>query len=109
MIPRGRLARILTSFALLAGIAALTFGQTAARSVVVPLVVDGLGKGTIPLDGTWEFHTGDDLAWASPTLDDSGWQPIQVGRAWEGQGHPGYTGFGCTACIWSFLKTLQEA
>jgi hypothetical protein len=94
MIPRGLLARSLSSFALLVGFAALSDGQVVTRSVVVPIVVDGLGKGTIPLDGTWQFHTGDDLAGASPALDDSGWQPIQVGRAWEGQGHPGYTGFG---------------
>jgi len=94
MIPRGLLARYLASFALLVGFAALSVGQATTRSVVVPIVVDGLGKGTIPLNGPWEFHAGDDLAWASPALDDSQWQPIQAGRPWEGQGHPGYTGFG---------------
>jgi hypothetical protein len=36
-----------------------------------PLVVTGLGKATAALDGTWQFHTGDDSSWASPTLDDS--------------------------------------
>jgi len=94
MILRGLLARSLSSFALLLAFAALSSGQATTRSVVVPIVVDGLGRGTNPLNGPWEFHTGDDLAWASPALDDSQWQPIQVGRPWEGQGHPGYTGFG---------------
>jgi hypothetical protein len=58
-----------------------------------PLVMQGLGRATLPLDGTWQFHTGDNTAWASPTLDDSAWEPIQAGRAWEGQGHPDHTGF----------------
>jgi Stage II sporulation protein E (SpoIIE) len=57
-------------------------------------VLGGIGRATLPLNSTWQFQTGDDPAWASPTFDDSGWQPIRVGRAWEGQGHPGYTGFG---------------
>jgi hypothetical protein len=33
------------------------------------------------------------MAWAAPDLDESGWQPIQVGRSWEGQGHRNLTGF----------------
>jgi hypothetical protein len=54
----------------------------------------GLGRATMPIDGTWQFHEGDNMAWAAPDLDDSGWQPIQVGRSWEGQGHRNLTGFG---------------
>jgi hypothetical protein len=54
----------------------------------------GLGHSTLPIDGTWQFHEGDNMAWAAPDLDDSGWQPIQVGRSWEGQGHRNLTGFG---------------
>ena len=57
-----------------------------------PLVMQGLGHATLPLDGAWQLHPGDDPAWASPSLDDGAWEPIQVGRAWEGQGHPDYTG-----------------
>ena len=94
MIPRRLLIRYLASLALIVSFAALSDGQANTPAVVVPIVADGLGKGTISLDGPWAFHTGDDLAWASPALDDSGWQPIQVGRAWEDQGHPDYTGFG---------------
>jgi hypothetical protein len=58
-----------------------------------PLRLTGLGRATVPVDGLWRFQTGDDLKWARPELDDSGWQPILVGRDWESQGHPGYTGF----------------
>jgi hypothetical protein len=38
----------------------------------------GLVKGTIGdailvLNGPWKFHPGDDLGWAAPSFDDSGW------------------------------------
>jgi hypothetical protein len=57
------------------------------------LELTGLGRATLPVDGPWKFQTGDDLAWAQPGFDDSGWQPILVRQDWESQGHPGYTGF----------------
>lgn len=69
-----------------------THGQTPATAQA-PLVLEGLGRATLPLDGPWQFHTGDDPAWASPSFDDSGWQPILAGSPWEAQGHHGYTGF----------------
>ncbi len=56
-------------------------------------VLHDLGRASFPLDGEWQFHEGDDLAWASPGYDDSAWQPIRVGRSWEEQGHAGYKGF----------------
>ena len=57
------------------------------------MILHGVGRATIALDGDWQFHTGDDLAWASPDYNDSAWQPIHVGRSWEAQGHRNYTGF----------------
>jgi hypothetical protein len=67
--------------------------ETACGQTASPLVLDGLGRMTMPVDGVWQFQTGDNLAWASPAFDDSAWQPIHVGRSWEGQGHRDYTGF----------------
>jgi hypothetical protein len=66
-----------------------------ARAVATsaPLNVEGLGQAAIPLDGNWQFHVGDDPSWASPTLDDSGWEPIAVDRPWGAQTHFGYTGY----------------
>ena len=58
-----------------------------------PLTITGLGKATAPLDGTWQFHTGDDSTWASPTLDDSTWECIQTDKPWGAQQHFGYTGY----------------
>jgi len=66
---------------------------TAQAFEPAPLVLQGLGRTSLPVDGLWQFHEGDDLAWASPGLDDSAWQPIQVGHTWEEQGHRGLTGF----------------
>jgi hypothetical protein len=57
------------------------------------LVVEGLGRGTVALDGRWQFRVGDDPAWSSPTLDDTGWEHLRVDRPWGDQGHYGYTGF----------------
>jgi hypothetical protein len=77
---------------LLVAACAVACAQVPAASRVFAL--RNLGRATVPLDGAWRFHTGDDPAWAAPGFDDSGWQAIDVGRAWEGQGHPYYTGFG---------------
>jgi hypothetical protein len=63
------------------------------RPIPPPLVLQGLDHTTAPLDGAWQFHTGDDLAWAAPGFDDSGWETQQTGVPWEDQGHYGYAGF----------------
>jgi hypothetical protein len=57
------------------------------------MVIQGLGQGQVKLNGFWQFHTGDDPHWASPTLDDSTWEPITTSESWGSQDHPSYTGF----------------
>jgi nicotinamidase-related amidase len=52
------------------------------------LVIQGLGKGQVKLNGFWQFHTGDDPRWASPSLDDSAWEPITASGTWGSQDHP---------------------
>ena len=84
----GKLAPLLLLFAFAA----------AALHAAVPLdgsslVVQGLGRGTVALDGGWQFHVGDDPAWSSPTVDDTGWEHLRVDRPWGDQGHYGYAGF----------------
>jgi hypothetical protein len=56
---------------------------------------------TIFLDGGWKFKTGDDLAWASPTFDDTSWGTINPEKTWESQGFKEYDGI-----AWYRLKTL---
>jgi hypothetical protein len=65
----------------------------AARGVAEPLKVSNPGTGSIPLQGNWQFHLGDDKAWADPALDDSSWEQIHVDAPWGSQSHPSYTGF----------------
>ena len=57
------------------------------------LVVDALGKGAVPIDGQWQFHLGDDPAWAAPAFDDSDWEQLAADKSWGQQSHPSYTGF----------------
>ena len=46
------------------------------------------------LGGTWQFHLGDDAAWAAPGFDDSGWEKLTVDKPWGEQGHIAKDGFG---------------
>lgn len=55
--------------------------------------VKALGKGSVSLDGAWQFHTGDDMAWAAPGFDDSHWATIKADETWGSQGYYAYTGF----------------
>ncbi len=88
---RGAKAAVLAF--LLAG-AVFAQQQSAKAPATSPvLAVEGLGQGAVPLDGPWQFHAGDNPEWASPSFDDSGWEPIQVAGSWGSQSHPGYTGY----------------
>jgi hypothetical protein len=71
----------------------LLVASSAAAAPVPTLLLPGLGKGALPVEGQWQFHTGDDSAWASPAFDDRAWESIQVNQTWEAQGHTGYTGY----------------
>ncbi len=51
------------------------------------------GKGFVEVGGDWRFHTGDDLAWAQPGYDDSGWELLRGDKTWGAQTHPSYVGF----------------
>ena len=67
--------------------------QPTAPSHAPVLVIPTIGKGIVTIGGAWQFHLGDDLAWAQPSVDDSKWETIQTDDTWGAQGHPGYTGF----------------
>lgn len=78
--------------------AALISHAEAARTTVAPFVIEGLGKGTVPLSGPCQFHLGDNPAWASPEFDDSGWEQLSTERPWGEQGHARYTGYAWYRC-----------
>jgi serine phosphatase RsbU (regulator of sigma subunit) len=62
------------------------------------LDIEGLGKGSVALDGPWQFHLGDDMRWAQPDIDDAagqnGWESIHPSSSWGAQGHYAYSGYG---------------
>ena len=61
------------------------------------LQIVGLGKGTAPLEGPWQFHVGDNPAFAEPETADAtgvaGWEQLSPDKTWGAQGHPAYTGY----------------
>ena len=51
------------------------------------------GPGALKIPGLWQFHTGDNTAWADPAYDDSTWQGVRADVPWAAQGHAGYAGY----------------
>ena len=90
---RLRLQCVLAFAFLLAACAPVCRAAAPLARAAAPLVIEGIGRAAIPVDGPWKFHPGDDLSWSSPALDDSSWKSIQTGRPWEGQGYRNLTGF----------------
>lgn len=78
--------------------AALLSHAEVTRPKPAPLFYDGLGKGTVPVNGPCQFHLGDNRAWAAPGFDDSGWEQIATDRPWGVQGHDRYTGYAWYRC-----------
>jgi hypothetical protein len=68
-----------------------------ASSTPSQIKVEALGNGSIALDGAWQFHLGDNPAWASAGIDDTtghdGWEQITADGPWGTQAHPNYTGY----------------
>jgi hypothetical protein len=99
---RGTSLRLFLKACLLLFAAPLAAQQAApnpapASGPVSTLVIRGVGKGVVPIDGSWQFHLGDDPNWANPAINDagpeSGWETIEVDGPWGTQAHPSYTGF----------------
>src|SRR5580658_2650896 len=61
------------------------------------LPIHDLGNGSVPLDGPWQFHLGDDSTFAAPGTDDAtghnGWERLTTDAPWGAQGHRAYVGF----------------
>jgi diguanylate cyclase (GGDEF)-like protein len=67
-------------------------------TATAPLVIENLGRGIFTLSGPWQFHPGDNPAWASPTFDSSDWEPLMADQPWGRQGHAHLTGFAWYRC-----------
>jgi hypothetical protein len=49
--------------------------------------------GVVQLDGPWRFQMGDDPRWADPSIDDSGWLTVVLGKTLAEQGFETYAGY----------------
>jgi Stage II sporulation protein E (SpoIIE) len=93
-------ASLVALFTLLACTSALAADAppaAAGSSAPSTLAIDDLGKGLAPLNGPWQFHLGDDPAFAAPSIDDAtghaGWEQLTADKTWGAQTHPAYAGF----------------
>ncbi len=90
-----RIAAVVFAVALVGSLHASEKQTTNAAPV---LAIHELGKGAAPLDGPWQFHLGDDPAWAQPNADDTtghnGWEQLTAKAPWGTQGHHNYAGYG---------------
>ena len=98
----------------------LILGIIIATLMALAIVIVDLASGGRPdppalraavtlLDGSWRFHTGDDLHWADANTDDNSWETIDMTAlpgshdgdvglpdyvgGWMAHGHPGYHGY----------------
>src|ERR1700743_3326946 len=76
--------------------AAPATASASSATLSTVLSIDALGKGTVPIDGKWQFHIGDEMVWAQPDTPDTtgvnGWEQLTVNDYWGAQGHPSYAG-----------------
>jgi hypothetical protein len=91
--PRGRFLAFLLLILWPASACQAQEGEGSRNAPAPTLVLQNLGVGALPLDGPWQFQTGDNLAWAEPAFGDSNWEQISANRSWGEQSHPSYSGF----------------
>jgi hypothetical protein len=77
--------------------ATLVAGSSVSGAQAPAGKVDTLDGGIARLNESWQFHLGDDPAWAAPGLHDaagqSGWQELPADRTLGAEAHPNYTGY----------------
>jgi hypothetical protein len=88
MLPR----RIGITFVLIGS--ALSTGASAVSAQETQPSYAKFDGGLTTLDAKWPFHLGDDLRWASPSFDDSGWEKLSADKPWGAQGHANVDGYG---------------
>lgn len=99
---------------------AFALGNRPASAQPAPVARITLGHSTMPLNGPWRFHVGDDPRWASPDFDDAAWETVDLTPSpgahdgdvglpgyvagWSRRGHAGYTGY-----AWYRLKLTVDS
>ena len=95
--------------AFLCMLATLMGGSRMASAEPAQATRIALRHSTVPLNGPWRFHVGDDPRWSSPDFDDSSWENVDLTPApgshdgdaglpgyvsgWSPRGHAGYAGY----------------
>jgi putative cell wall-binding protein len=87
-----------SSLRALSSLAALALAFTLLPLAAAAAPDDGDGDGaeeafSLDLAGDWRFALGDDLAWADPDFDDSGWETREVPREGGQADFDSYDGF----------------
>lgn len=72
----------------------MTTGALAGNAQDSPPTYAHFDGGMTTLDGKWAFHLGDDMEWATPSFDDSGWEKLTADKPWGAQGHANVEGYG---------------
>jgi hypothetical protein len=96
MLDRSLHSLCLQGFFLVAAASAVAGAEQVSgplAQAVPTFAAEDLGKGTVAVDGPWQFHLGDDMAWANPAFDDSHWEQLTADKPWGAQGHPNNGGF----------------
>ncbi|RDD81979.1 glycoside hydrolase [Dyella tabacisoli] len=99
---------------------ALLAGSRLALAEPAQIARITLGHSTVPLNGPWRFHVGDDARWSSPDFDDSSWETVDLTPApgahdgdvglpgyvsgWSRRGHAQYTGY-----AWYRIKVIVDS
>jgi diguanylate cyclase (GGDEF)-like protein len=60
------------------------------------------------LKGNWQFLPGDNMAWASPSYDDSGWGSKLVPGRWDEEGYPDSNQFAWYRLTLKFDESLLD-
>jgi len=98
-MPSIALGRVVAIAMLAFAALGLHAGQAGTKTMpMTPIVIEDLGRGTFTLDGPWQFHQGDDPAWASAAFDSSAWERLTADQPWGKQGHTNLTGFAWYRC-----------
>ena len=81
------------ALALAATLCLLLAGQVAHSTSANPVApwIDGQSlRDGLSLKGQWRFQAGDNLDWASPALDDRGWNSMSLPGRWPAGGFPAH-------------------
>ena len=83
---------ISTAFLLATGLLCLLLAgsltQAASTTDGLPFITGENLREGISLRGQWRFKPGDNIAWATPAVDDSSWSSMAVPDRWPSGGFP---------------------